>query len=539
MNKWLKALTIFLALTTAIAAETPADRDTNNQQDVRQNKPDLEQRVEILEEELQKARMQEATRTYQSAEGMAPAASQIYHTQPGSLTFGGYAEAYGTSYNSRYKNGTADVERFILYSAYRFNDWILFNAELEFEHAGFEQVTVVTDVDFAAREATQEKAEKNEISVEFAYLDFEFSRALQLRLGLNLVPIGITNYMHEPTTFYSVRRPISETTIIPSTWRELGLLLHGELADGTIQYKTGIMTGLDGTRFSAGDWIGEDGSYRGSQATLRDLAFVANVEWVPLSGLTLGSTYFVGGAGQGNVSRVNDSQRLFVPTYQDLGLDDQAASDLQALQRNNQQLTPVTVHIAEGHALYRTGPWDFRALFVKGWMNDEDTRSLNSATGENIGRVAQGGYLEVAFNLLSFTSTEQRLMLFLRGEKVNTQKETAQRYAGGKEDILDAFCSSTASCKTTDQLANGNQDLGVIQAEDAGREAYGVNGLPDKTNDRSIATIGLAYFPHPNVVVKLEYARADSASTYYRDTEFLNPDNNKVDHINFGFGFIF
>jgi len=507
-----------------------------NQRAPRQEGPSLEEKVSILEETLEKLRLQQAVKTYSSVQGMGPAASAVYEGE--GLSIGGYLEINGVDSRSRYKKGAADVERFVLYTGYRFNKWIVFNAELEYEHAGFERTDVVSDVDFAGRSSSKSTIEKAEAGVEFAYLDFLFSAAFQLRTGLNLVPIGITNYMHEPTTFYSVNRPTVETTIIPSTWRELGILAHGELLDGRILYRTGVLTGLDATRFTAADWIGEDGSFRGSQATLRDLAFIANVDAKPIEGLTLGGSYYRGRAGQGNVTLVRDQERINTPSL-DTFVGTDGAADILARQRNNQPLSPVTVNISEAHGLFRTGPWDFRGLFVRGWMDSDDSRSVNRATGENVGRVAEGGYLEAAFNVLSFFDTDQKLMVFVRDERLNTQRDTSRRNAGGKDDLLDAACSGSALCKTTDQMTNGNRDLGYIAASDPVKELYGVTGSADRTNDRRTFTIGMAYFPHPNVVLKLEYAKNSSRSTYFRDTEFVNPDNNKIDQIKFGMGLIF
>ena len=44
-----------------------------------------------------------------------------------------------------------------------------------------------------------------------------------LMMGLQLVPMGIQNLKHEPTTFLGVNRTTVENKIIPSTWRENGV----------------------------------------------------------------------------------------------------------------------------------------------------------------------------------------------------------------------------------------------------------------------------------------------------------------------------
>lgn len=502
-----------------------------------QRKPSLEERVDILEEEVEQAKMKKAAKEFKSVMGMGPSASAIYHVEDG-FSFGGYAEITGESYKSRYRTGVGDVKRLILYTGYRFTDNILFNAEIEYEHAGFERHDdVVNEVDYAGRETQKKTVQGGAAMVEFAYVEFRIADWLQIRPGLNLVPIGITNWMHEPNTFYSVNRPATEQLIIPTTWRELGVLFTGEI--GRFQYRTGLLSGLDASQFTASEYIGEDGSYRGSEASLRDGAFILNVDANLFDGFTLGGSYYAGRAGQGNVTAVQDNDRLITPDGTSLGFSPEDTADMLAIMEARRRRAPVLVQMAEGHFLYRTGPWDFRVLAVRSWMSEEDTRAVNRATGENVGMIAEGGYLEAGFNVLSFWKTDQKLMLFVRNEFVNTQRKTVERKFGGKEDVLDAVCEGSSTCKTTTMFDNGNQDLGIIEAEDANTEAYGKKGLADKTNDRRILTVGLAYFPHPNVTVKVEYAKNDSKSDWYRDQEVFNPENNKIDTINVGIGVVF
>ncbi len=507
------------------------------QQTEQGRKPSLEERVEILEEEVEDVKLKKATKEFKSVLGMGPSASAIYHVEDG-FSFGGYAEITGESYKSSYRSGIGDVKRFILYTGYRFTDDILFNAELEYEHGGFERHDdVVNGLDFTTREISQKTVQGGSAVVEFAYIEFRIADWLQIRPGLNLVPIGITNWMHEPNTFYSVNRPATEQLIIPTTWRELGVLFTGEI--GRFQYRTGLLSGLDASQFSAAEYIGEDGSYRGSEASLRDGAFIFNLDANLFDGFTLGGSYYAGRAGQGNITAVQDSDRLIIPDGTSLGLSAEESADILAVLEARKKKANVLVQMAEAHFLYRHGPWDFRGLAVRSWMSEDDARAVNRVTGENVGMVAEGGYLEAGFNVLSFWKTDQKLMLFVRHEMVNTQRKTVERKPFGKEDVLDAICQGSSVCKTTTMFDNGNQDLGIIEAEDPNKEAYGKKGLADKTNDRRILTVGMAYFPHPNVTVKVEYAKNDAKSDWYHDQEVFNPENNKIDSINFGIGVVF
>lgn len=496
----------------------------------------LEERMEIMEEELEKRKLRKAVKTYESVGGLGPAASGVYHTDSG-LSWGGYGEVKYRDYRSDKKTDEADVHRLILYAGYRFNDWIVLNSEIEYEHAGFEKQTVVTDVDFTKRTTSKGSVNSGEVFVEFAYIDLKFADSLQLALGLNLVPMGITNYMHEPTTFYAVERPVTETNIIPSTWREIGAIFHGELFGKDLVYRTGVLNGQTATNFSSSSWI-RGGRSQGSKAPANDLGYVANVEYKGIENLTVGTSFYTGKAGQNQVNDA-DFQSRFTMFPGSSSPDTTTVAGI--YQSENTGKAPVRVNIAEAHFDYRGEAFSLRGLFARGWMNEDDTRAVNKVTGRNIGKVAEGAYLEAGYNIATFFGWKHKLYTFIRGEYVNTQKETVQRFYGGREDIEDLICSQVPGgfCRTTSGLPNGNRDLGVIAASDTTKELYGVKGVADRTNDRRIITVGVAYFPHPNVALKADYEQQSSKSDAFKDQEFFNSNNNKIDRMNLAVTFIF
>ena len=63
-----------------------------------------------------------------------------------------------------------------MYLGYHFSENFVFNSEIEFEHI-------------------------NELSVEFAYIDWIPTENLTVRLGHVLIPMGIVNEKHEPLHF--------------------------------------------------------------------------------------------------------------------------------------------------------------------------------------------------------------------------------------------------------------------------------------------------------------------------------------------------
>lgn len=86
-----------------------------------------------------------------------------------------------------------------------------------------------------------------EINVEYAALDLEFHPLLNLRGGIILNPIGSFNQNHDGPKWDFIDRPISSTTIIPSTLSNAGFGLHGKyfLQQWTLGYEAYLTNGFD------------------------------------------------------------------------------------------------------------------------------------------------------------------------------------------------------------------------------------------------------------------------------------------------------
>lgn len=69
-----------------------------------------------------------------------------------------------------------------------------------------------------------------EIAIEFASMDIEFHPLLNLRGGIIMNPIGGFNQNHDGPRWEFISRPISSTTIIPSTWSNVGFGVFGKYA---------------------------------------------------------------------------------------------------------------------------------------------------------------------------------------------------------------------------------------------------------------------------------------------------------------------
>ncbi len=86
-----------------------------------------------------------------------------------------------------------------------------------------------------------------EISIEFASMDIEFHPLLNLRGGVIMNPIGGFNQNHDGPKWEFISRPISSTTIIPSTWSNVGFGLFGKYAHHKLiwAYEAYLTNGFD------------------------------------------------------------------------------------------------------------------------------------------------------------------------------------------------------------------------------------------------------------------------------------------------------
>jgi hypothetical protein len=140
------------------------------------------------------------------------------------LSIGAYGEVqFGTMQNpaagGQWQLGSDAARRLVLLPTYAITDNIIFNAEIEFEHAG---------PGFDNDDKLHGTAE-----IEQLWVDFKIADPFNWRApGIDLVPIGWINQHHEPTEFYSVLRPELYNGLIPSTWKVPGTSVYGTIADG-------------------------------------------------------------------------------------------------------------------------------------------------------------------------------------------------------------------------------------------------------------------------------------------------------------------
>ena len=172
----------------------------------------LEQRLDQMQKEIENLKQQLADEK-STRQAQVAAAQTATPSEASATSIGGYGEVVYNNYRDKSVKDEADLRRFVLFFGHRFNDKLRLYSELEIEHALVE-------------------SGQGELGVEQAYIEYNLHPNINLRAGLMLMPLGLLNEVHEPPTFYGVERNEVESRIIPTTWRELGVGLQGDVLDG-------------------------------------------------------------------------------------------------------------------------------------------------------------------------------------------------------------------------------------------------------------------------------------------------------------------
>ncbi len=286
-------------------------------------------------------------------------------------------------------NGELDVQRLVLLFGYRFNDRAQFFTEIELEHV-------------------------EEVFVEQAFVNYNLATNVNIRGGLMLVPMGIVNEYHEPTTFNGTERPAVDNVIVPTTWRELGIGVNGRFNDISLGYQAYIFNGFKSTEADGEGGISgflqgsnglRGGRQKGIQSTIDSPTFSAKLDYYGIPGLRLGLSGYFG--------------------------DTQAADDIEETDGANIGISMVGLD-----ARYAYQRFTARGQFI--YASLSDTEAYNTLTGRDLGSAVQGWYLEGAFNLLPL-GKQQKLFAFARYEAYDTHADTdgalAQNPAYDRTDI--------------------------------------------------------------------------------------------------------
>jgi hypothetical protein len=319
----------------------------------------VEQKLEVLQQEIDELKAQQARRS-------APTQSASPHSldtrsmldsssalADGATNIVGYGE-FGYSKFRQSGNATADLQRFVFGFNHRFDERLTLHSEIELEHA------VVSSED------------QGEAEVEQAWINYRMNDAVNFKGGLFLIPIGILNETHEPPTYYGVQRNQVETRIIPTTWRELGVGMHGVFSEG-FRYDVGVTTNFDSGKLDDPLTGIRSAHQEGQLANAHNLAVYGALNY-RLPGLLVGGGAFSGNTGQNGASN---------PALQGVG---------------------ARFTLWDVHAQYRVAGLDLQALYTAGTLGDADkvTASLlvaDPATAFAAPKSMKGWYAQAAYHV--------------------------------------------------------------------------------------------------------------------------------------------
>lgn len=337
--------------------------------------PSTDDKIDALSNELDQLKAQ-------IAQQRAPGADAGAVT-----TIGGYGEI---NYNSRTiaddatadTNHRLDLRRFVIFLGHKYTDDLHFYSELEIEHA------------------VASSEDKGEVELEQVFLDYRLGNTVNLKTGLFLIPLGILNETHEPPTYYGVERNFVETWIIPSTWREGGLGLYGEVARG-FHYDIGVTTGFDAGKIDNPN-TGIASAHQELQlANANNLSVYGALNYLGIPGLRLGGGVFTGDTGQDGASN---------PLLQGVS---------------------ARLMLWDLHGQYRAGNLELQAVYARGTLGDADkvSAALIAASGDPTlvaPKAFYGWYGQVAYHV--WKRNDNDLAPFVRYERYNTQQELADGY---------------------------------------------------------------------------------------------------------------
>jgi len=279
-------------------------------------------------------------------------------------------------------NALIDVHRIVMFMGYKFNSRTHFVIEIEFEHV-------------------------NEAAVEQAFLNYKLARWIDVRAGLMLIPMGIINEYHEPTTFNGSIRPSLDNKIVPTTWREIGAGFTGKTDKVSLKYQLYAVNGFNGYDVG-GKFKGDDGLRGGRQKGIKSYMtspdISAKLDYFGIAGLKLGAAGYFG----------ESESKLFEGLWKE---------DTLNIKEAKADSSVIGITMLGFDARYEWNGIEARAQYIM--ANLSNTPAYNkfskkdSLTG--LGSSMSGYYIEAGYNVLKLCkNTKNKLVIFARYENYNT-----------------------------------------------------------------------------------------------------------------------
>lgn len=308
-------------------------------------------------------------------------AERLLEKNDNKLMIGGYGHV---DYNQpliqgQSNNGTLDVHRLVLLFGYNFTDKLQLFTEIELEHV-------------------------KEVYVEQAFINYKFSSYIQAKGGLMLIPMGIVNELHEPNIYYGVERPLLDKKIVPTTWREIGLGVHGNIHEISLKYQVYMVNGFlgynDQAKFRGSDGY-RKGRQKGAESIISSPNLSAKLDYYGIPRLKIGLATYIG----------KSQSNLFdgLPENDDF-LSQQADSSV------------VNISMFGLDATYRIKGIQLRGQMI--YASNGNVEKYNAFGSTDLGKQMFGYYAEAGYNVFKTTKIKTELIPFVRYEFINTHHET-------------------------------------------------------------------------------------------------------------------
>jgi len=248
-------------------------------------------------------------------------------------------------------NGTFDAKRIVALFGYQFDRKTQFVTEWELEHA-------------------------NEIFLEQAFIKHRIGSQMSIKAGMILIPMGLINEFHEPNNYFSVDRPLLDRSLVPSTWRDIGIGLTGLWTGSDIKYQLYLVNGLmsykDGTAKYKGSNNYRSGRQKGSKTIFSGLpALSGQLEYFGFTNGKIGLSLYMGDSNS--------------DAYQGLDKDD-------AFAISQADSTTVFTSMLGLHSSFKINKWKVNSQVI--FSTNSNVDAYNNFTDNNLGQTQIGSYLE-------------------------------------------------------------------------------------------------------------------------------------------------
>jgi hypothetical protein len=216
-----------------------------------------------------------------------------------------------------------------------------------------------------------------------------------------LIPMGIINEYHEPSTFNGVERPNLDKYIVPTTWREIGAGFTGTFPSAALSYQLYLVNGFkgydEGPTLSGANGF-RKGRQKGAESIINSPNLSFKVNYFGVKGLQLG---FSGYFGKTQSSLYKEIEK----------------SDSQSIASADSSLVGLSMLGVD--ARYQLGGLQLRGQANLGIVSN--SASYNEFTGSDLGSSIGGLSYDLLHKVEMYKS---ELIPFIRYEQYNTHVST-------------------------------------------------------------------------------------------------------------------